>query len=157
MPVPPTTEKNSTLIPPRPQIGMSVQPRSVADDASESSAVGPAGERRAAHRWEASTMKAITGLRLSPCGGDASLVNISESGILAKSNTKLQQGAPVTVVLDGTFSPSMITGRVARCVVADIDSSGVLWYHVGIAFNKTIVIQGAAPAPVPATAVRNRW
>jgi PilZ domain len=95
-------------------------------------------ERRAAPRHPASGMASITGLRLSPGGGEVSLVNISSTGLLVRCTTKLLPGTPVTVTLDGTFSPSSIKGKVMRCFVADICRPAGLAYHIGIAFNQAI-------------------
>jgi hypothetical protein len=128
-----------------------------------------AEERRIAERHHASLLPSITGVRLSPSGGEASLVNISTTGVLLKANVRLMPGTIVTVNLDGTFQPASIAGRVVRCMVTDIDSKGVLCYHVGAAFNQEIAIDGlpvttnAAPAPQPletrtsATISKNRW
>lgn len=128
-------------------------------------APGQPVERRTAPRRHASLVPSITGLRLSPCGGEASLVSISTSGVLVKCNTRLTLGSGVKVMLDGTFSPSSIKSRVARCFVADIDSYGVLWYHVGIVFNEPITLDDAlgvtnpqpAPAPTVPAVLSNRW
>lgn len=102
--------------------------------------IGHPVERRLTARRRVSQVPSIAGLRLSPCGGEAFLVNISGSGVLVKINMRLLPGTVVTVVFEGTFSPSSVKGRVARCLVADIDSSGVVWYHVGVAFNELIAI-----------------
>ena len=128
-------------------------------------------EKRKAPRLEASLMPSISGIRLSPYGADAILVNISASGVLVECSSRLQQGTSVTVVFDGTFSPSSIEGRIAHCSVATIGRKGVLRYHVGIAFKNPIALEGApataspqpetAPQPQSARPVRailsNRW
>ena len=124
-------------------------------------------DRRIAARRLASLVPSITGLRLSPCGGEASLVNISASGALIRCSTRVLPGTALVVVLEGTFSPSSIKSRVARCLVADIDTRGVLWYHVGVVFNNPITLEDtpvAANRPVSApeaprvpTALYNRW
>lgn len=128
-------------------------------------------EKRKAPRLEASIVPSITGIRLSPYGADATLVNISGSGVLVECSSRLQQGTSVTVVFDGTFSPSSIEGRVAHCSVATIGRKGVLRYHVGIAFKNPITLEDApqaaspqpeiAPEPQGARPVRailsNRW
>ena len=131
-------------------------------------------ERRTATRHPGPGMASITGLRLSPGGGEASLVNISSSGVLVRCPTKLSPGTAVTVTFDGTFLPSSIKGKVVRCSVADICRPAGLAYHIGIAFNQAIALgdeeQGgqrepvaeitpdAAIPPPPAAAVLvNRW
>ena len=56
--------------------------------------------RRAAHE-----LPSITGLRISPPGLDATLVNISISGLLAECRERLKAGRAVSVVFEGTFEP----------------------------------------------------
>jgi PilZ domain len=127
-------------------------------------------EKRVAQRVSAASVPWITGIRLSPSGGEASLVNISATGILARSSAKLMAGTVVTVHFDGTRAPGPARSRVVRCGVADIDKTGRLWYHIGIAFNNTIALEEAGAGPVikavaeskaPAAAVSllsvNRW
>ena len=143
---------------------------------------GHSEERRVAKRRPAALVPSITKVRLSPTGGDASLLNISTTGVLLKINLRLMPGTNVTVNLEGTFRPSSIAARVVRCNVSDIDSKGVLWYQVGFTFKKPIVFEdeavepasprpgpvavpalSAVPAPHPrptpsfSSVVRNRW
>lgn len=124
-------------------------------------------ERRVAPRCPPSLVPSITGLRLSPCGGEASLVNISASGALIRCSTRVLPRTALVIVFEGTLSPSSIKSRVARCLVADIDTEGVLWYHVGVVFDNPITLEGtsvaatqpayAREAPRVPTALRNRW
>jgi PilZ domain-containing protein len=103
-------------------------------------------ENRSAVRYSASEVPSITGIRLSPHGANATLMNISASGVLVESTNRFRLATPVTVVFDGTFSPSSVEGRVARSFVANVSKNGVLRYHVGIAFNDPIALE-KAPAP----------
>jgi hypothetical protein len=97
-------------------------------------------ERRVAPRVAAALVPAITGLRLSPSRGKTVLVNISTSGLVAKGDTRWLPGTAVTVVFEGTFLPTAIKGRVARCQVGAMNG-GVLWYDVGIAFDNPILLE----------------
>jgi hypothetical protein len=116
-------------------------------------------EGRSAPRIPASAVPEIKGVRLSPHGTEATLLNISASGVLVECTSRFRLGTAVTTVFDGRFSPSTIEGRVARSSVANVSKKGVLQYHIGIAFNKPIaleqvpvasaVVQPVAPA-VPA-------
>lgn len=97
-------------------------------------------ERRTARRHAAAAMPSITGIRLSPIGSEAHLVNISTTGILVRCPTRLMAGTTVTVLFEGTFAPPPAKGTVVRCLVADIARSAGLSYHVGIHFKEPIAI-----------------
>jgi hypothetical protein len=123
-------------------------------------------ENREAPRRPASAVPTITSLRISPHGVEASLVNISESGVLAECGERLKPGSAVTVVFEGTFTPRSVEGRVARNTVSSMGKDGRLRYHVGIAFTKQITLapdDSARPKPEPERPVlvqppaRNRW
>jgi len=130
-----------------------------------------ASERRTATRHLYTGMPSITGVHLSPGGGEASLVNISSTGVLVRCPTKLLPGTAVTITFDGTFSPSTIKGKVVRCFVADICRPAGLAYHIGIAFNQAIQLEeeekeepvedikpdAAIPPPPAAPVLVNRW
>ena len=112
-------------------------------------------ERRTAARHPAAAMPAITGVRLSPVGSGAQLVNISTTGVLVRCTSRLMPGTAVTVLFEGTFAPPPVKATVVRCLVADIGRGAGLSYHVGIAFKATIDLgeePAAAPAPAPAPA-----
>ena len=124
-------------------------------------------ERRTADRILPSGVPGITGVRMSPGAGEAHLVNISTSGVLVRCATRLLPGTAVTVLFDGGFKPASVKGKVVRCLVADIGGAGGLSYHIGIAFNESILFgiadDPAAPvvaaaAPVDSKPVLvNRW
>jgi hypothetical protein len=128
-------------------------------------------ELRTAPRFAAALVPAITGLRLSPHGIDAKLVNISATGLLAECGMRLKVGSAVALTFEGTFSPSSAAARVVRCAVASMSSSGGLVYHVGVHFDAPLAFEEptgmaktkATPdvAPPDSTpvhvVVRNRW
>jgi hypothetical protein len=110
-------------------------------------------EGRNAPRLPAADVPSIRSIRLRPFGAEATLVNISASGVLVECVNRLRLGTSVTVVFDGTFSPTMAEGRVARSTVATVGKNGVLRYHVGIAFQNPIPLHVAVTAPPPAAKV----
>jgi hypothetical protein len=151
---------------------LSIAPQPKADGTATSTSMattqsGPGGtENRDAPRRPASALPTITGLRISPHGVEATLVNISESGLLAECGERLKPGSAVTVVFEGTFTPRTIEARVARNTVASMGKDGRLRYHVGIAFTKPVSLgpDESSPAnPEPEGPVlvqppaRNRW
>lgn len=127
-------------------------------------------ENRAATRLPAARVPAIKGVRLSPHGVEANLINISTRGVLVECDRRLKPGSTVKILFDGGFEPSAVPSRIARCSVAGIGQDGALKYHVGIAFVEAIPLEGvpaqpprmemplrevhAAPAP---SVLRNRW
>ena len=102
-----------------------------------------------APRIPAAQIPSITGLKLSPHGAEAALVNISASGLLCECALRLKVGSNVSVQFEGTFSPSSAAGRVARCEVSTMGKNGMLMYHIGIDFNSPIDLGDAQPAPAP--------
>jgi hypothetical protein len=86
---------------------------------------------------------------------DATLVNISPSGLLGECSERLKPGKAVTVAFEGSFEPRTVEARVARCAVSSMGKDGRLRYHVGISFGKPIRLDdvregGAAEADNPA-------
>jgi hypothetical protein len=125
-------------------------------------------DHRAAQRVLASDMPAITGVRLSSNDAVSKLVNISTSGVLVECTSKPRPGTAVTVNFIGTFSPSVVRGRVARTIVASLGKDGTLRYMVGIAFDQPIdlpepdeaegAVEDSAPAARPVSfRLQNRW
>ena len=117
---------------------------------------GPNPRRLPAH-----AVAAITALRIAPPGAEVALVNISPTGLLAESPSKLRVGSPVEVQFQGQFIPPSVTGRVVRCEVAVMERDGLLRYHIGIEFDAPLNLADSVPdrpvTPAVAPAVRNRW
>ena len=106
-------------------------------------------EHSAALRRPASAVPSIKGLRISPPGFKATLVDISATGLLAEWGVALKIGQAVTVDFEGTFSPKSLGAQVVRSAVASMTSGGVR-YHVGLAFTAPIAFEDT-PAPPPET------
>jgi hypothetical protein len=110
-------------------------------------------EHSAAPRRPASAVPSIKGLRISPPGVEATLVDISASGLLAEWGIALKIGQAVTVDFEGTFSPQSLEAQVVRSAVASMTSDGVR-YHVGLAFTAPIAFEDKPPPP-PETSAEN--
>lgn len=104
------------------------------------------GDHRGAPRQPASAVPSISGLTLSPYGAEATLVNISTSGLLAECGVPLKVGNFVKVIFEGAVAPPPAEGRVVRTCVASMASSGVR-YNIGIAFKAPIDFEGEAAPP----------
>ena len=127
------------------------------------------GDHRGSPRQPASAIPSITGLTLSPYGAEATLVNISATGLLAESRMPLKIGNFVKVLFEGALAPQPVAGRVVRICVASMTSSGVR-YNIGIAFKAAIDLDlssqsrsdskpvlVAAPDPQEPSELVNRW
>jgi hypothetical protein len=132
-------------------------------------------DQQASRRHAASVVPEITGVRLTPVGGHATLVNISSSGVLVECGTSVAPKMAVTVSFEGSFTPAYVDGHVARCVVVGIGKDSALRYHIGIAFDHMILLDAerdhaegdplpaippsspGAPRPAAPPEVRNRW
>ena len=130
---------------------------SVQVDVTTRAGVGPEPphqpEHSAAPPRLASAVPSIKGLRISPPGFEATLVDISSSGLLAEWGVALNIGQAVTVDFEGTFSPQSLGAQVVRSAVASITSGGVR-YHVGLAFTAPIAFVDEPPPP-PETSAEN--
>ena len=83
---------------------------------------------------------------------------------MARCQKRLAPGVTVTITVAGTFTPSVIKGRVARCEVGGIGKDGVINYKIGIGFDEPVSLPDEDRAPGPAIveaasepAVENRW
>ena len=106
----------------------------------------PQQKEHSAPRRPASAVPSIKGLRISPPGFKATLVDISASGLLAEWGVALKIGQAVTVNFEGTFSPQSLGAEVVRSAVASMTSAGVR-YHVGLTFTAPIAFEDKPPPP----------
>ena len=108
-------------------------------------------------------MREITGLRFLPEHAPATLVNMSQTGLLAESAMRCRVGGEITLSFEGGFEPDTVTGRVARCEVAVMAPDGLLRYHVGVEFDAPLDFeddedtQQIDATVVRPAAARNRW
>ena len=114
-------------------------------------------------RRRTTTVRDITGLRFLPDQAPGSLVNISQTGLLAETAMRCRVGGDITVAFEGGFEPETVTGRVARCEVAVMAPDGLLRYHVGVEFDSPLDLEDdedtqqiTTPAPRQAKK-KNRW
>ena len=131
---------------------------------------------RVARRYPASAFPAITGVRVTPLGLAARLVNLSATGLLIECAACPPNGSQLNVHFAGTFVPASLQARLVRAEVAGIAADGSLRYHLGLAFTRQIDLPAvaedsagpreeslAAPPVVAAAAaanapvLRNRW
>ena len=117
-------------------------------------AADPEGDdRRTALRRGPRELPWLSEARL-PWGADISLVNISSSGVLVESGSKLVPGTATELHLRGPQANLVVPVRFVRSEIARIDSLGVK-YHAAGTFNSAIDLTGPVaaqplrPAPPP--------
>ena len=93
-------------------------------------------ERRAAPRHALVEEHAILGLRIRP-GYDASLLDISASGVLVQCVHRLLPGTSIELQLMTQEQRVPVRGAVVRCVVARLRPSAI-WYCGAIAFDRRL-------------------
>jgi hypothetical protein len=103
---------------------------------------------RPARRYAAHSFPEIQGVRLVPQGAAATLVNLSETGVLVECETRLLPGVTTTVEFAGTFTPASIQCRVIRCEIIGIAANGSMGYRIGLAFSTRIALPNADEADV---------
>jgi hypothetical protein len=102
-------------------------------------------DRRIALRRGLRDLPWLSGARLS-WGGDISLVNISTTGVLVESGSKLVPGTATELHLRGPETNLVVPVRFVRSEIARIDGLGVK-YHAAGTFGTAIDLSGPAPAP----------
>jgi hypothetical protein len=107
------------------------------------------GEHRGAPRLPASAVPLIRGLTFSPFGAEATLINISTTGLLAECGAPLKNGNVVKAIFEGAFAPRPVEGRVVRTSVVSMASDGVR-YSIGVAFKTPIDLEFAGAPQSPA-------
>jgi hypothetical protein len=97
-------------------------------------------ENSLAPRRPASAVASITGLRISPPGFRATLVNISGTGLLAEWGLPLKIGQAVTIEFEGAFAHHSVRAQVVRSSVASTTAAS-LRYHVALEFTAPIGLE----------------
>lgn len=92
-------------------------------------------------------------------------MDISWSGLKARSRVRIRPGTGVTVSFDSESLPKLVQGRVARCEVGGIGTDGLIHYNIGIVFNEPLSLPDDDDVPDGLAAnqaaqeplVENRW
>jgi CheY-like chemotaxis protein len=108
-----------------------------------------------AHRWNPAELPWVCTVQ-TPIGLDARVINVSRSGILIETGSKLPHGSIASVHLSGMGTSLMVPAHVVRSEVASVEVGGVK-YWIAAAFNGRLdplpedSVQAASAAlPVPA-------
>ncbi len=89
-----------------------------------------------AHRWERGDLPWLSGVKL-PWGLEVHLLNISKSGLLVESRSRLTWGTPMAFHLWGPNKTLTLPARIVRCQVGRVDGRGVT-YHAAAVFDKHV-------------------
>jgi hypothetical protein len=100
-------------------------------------------ENSLAPRRPASAVASITGIRISPPGFRATLLNISGTGLLAEWGLPLKIGQAVTIEFEGAFAHHSVRAQVVRSSVASTTAAS-LRYHVALEFMAPIGLDDEA-------------
>ena len=103
----------------------------------------PASSR--ARRLRASEAGVVRQARLLP-GGDADILNISNTGLLVENKSRLPIGSSVNVRVQGSAVMG-IEGHIVRSRVSAIHRDGTLSYETAIEFDHPQSIDGVDPEP----------
>ena len=94
-----------------------------------------------ARRLRANEAGVVRQARLLP-GGDADILNISNTGLLVENKSRLPIGSSVNVRVQGS-SVMGIEGHIVRSRVSAIHRDGTLSYETAIEFDQPQSIDGA--------------
>ena len=109
---------------------------------------------RRARRLRAADAGVVRHARLLP-GGDADILNISNTGLLVENKSRLPIGSTVNVRVQGS-SVMGIEGHIVRSRVSAIHRDGTLSYETAIEFDHPQPIDGTEPAPAQPRAAARR-
>ena len=107
-----------------------------------------------ARRLRASEAGVVRQARLLP-GGDADILNISNTGLLVENKSRLPIGSSVNVRVEGS-SVMGIEGHIVRSRVSAIHRDGTLSYETAIEFERPQPIDGDEAEPPPARPAARR-
>ena len=96
-----------------------------------------------AKRLRAAEAGVVRQARLLP-GGDADILNISNTGLLVENKTRLPIGSSVNVRVQGSAVMG-IEGHIVRSRVSAIHRDGTLSYETAIEFDHPHPIDGSEP------------
>jgi hypothetical protein len=99
----------------------------------------PQSSKRA-RRMRASDAGVVRQARLLP-GGDADILNISNTGLLVENKSRLPIGSTVNVRIQGSAVMG-IEGHIVRSRVSAIHRDGTLTYETAIEFDRPHPIDG---------------
>lgn len=118
----------------------------------EPAAAPAARDRRWAERSPQKQVPWLQGVRL-PWGTDVSLVNISRTGILVESGSKVTPGVTLELQLSGTGLNRVVLARFVRSEIAGVDRFGVR-YHAAATFEQPLDIIAARTEPDASSSAR---
>ena len=105
---------------------------------------GLVAKRSRAHRWETAELPWLSAVKL-PWGLEVKLLNISKSGLLVESGSKLDPGSTTIFHLSGPDKDLTISARIVRSQVGAVTSRGVKYLAAAL-FDKAFDLLEKRPA-----------
>jgi hypothetical protein len=114
----------------------------------------PNQDRRRTRRRSGDEVPSLWSVRL-PWGDALKVVNISNTGVLLESASKVAPGSTIKLHLLGEDTNLSVSARTIRSDVANVDGFGVK-YHLAAAFSQEVLLPGidVPEAAVPAASPR---
>jgi CheY-like chemotaxis protein len=106
----------------------------------------PVRQRKRARRWEGWQLPWLSTVKL-PSGFELRLVNISNSGLLVESHSRIPMGTATSFDLWGPYRKLTIPARIVRSDIGVVDAVGVR-YHAAAVFDHAIDTLMPADEPV---------
>ena len=136
----PTRTMSGSWLRPTPQSGAT----GLLVDESDLPSAESGHERRRARRLRGHDVPSLWTIRLP--WGDTRIVNISTSGVLIESTSKIDPGTTMDLRLVGHGTDLIVPARTIRANVAQVDRLGVK-YHLAIAFSREVILPKPTATP----------
>jgi CheY-like chemotaxis protein len=105
----------------------------------------PREERRVALRKRLIDVPWLSSIKLS-CGDELQLINISSTGLLVETGSRLTPGSTTELHLSGPGTNMVVPVRFIRSDIARMDGMGVR-FHAAAAFTKELDLANPRPRP----------
>jgi hypothetical protein len=139
---PPPRKMSGLWLTPKPRPAMPASSGTLAGPRDVRLKIDPHRDRRRAQRRRGTDVPSLWTIRL-PWGDAVRIVDISNSGVLLESGSKVSPGTTIDLQLLGEGTNIFVPARAIRTDVADVDGLGVR-YRLAAAFSRDVDLPGGA-------------